>query len=221
MGVVLSDDYAQGVEAAGGIPVVIPFLENEEMMREYAERLDGLLLAGGEDVDPSFYGEAPHIGLGEVSPERDALEISLIRETVALGKPILGICRGMQVLNVALGGSLYQDLPREWRGVIQHSQRAKRSHLSHTVRIQEQSKLYELLGRNSTIGCNSFHHQAVKEVAQNLVPVAWDEEGLIEAVENRSYPFMVAVQWHPENLWRTTSEYRGLFNGLVAAAAVK
>lgn len=220
LGSVLSDDYAHGVETAGGLPVILPFAERKASISEYADVLDGLLLSGGDDVTPELYGEEPRVGLGEVSPERDELEIALISAMVDRGKPILGICRGIQILNVAFGGSLYQDLNREWRGSIQHSQKARRSHLSHTVHIQPASRLYELLGGRPQVRCNSFHHQAIRNVGNPLIPVAWDEEGLVEGVEHPELPFVVGVQWHPENLWRTESGFLGLFRGLVESAMV-
>lgn len=218
LGVVSDDDYAHGVQAAGGIPVVIPYLDSDETVTALCDRLDGLLLAGGEDVDPALWGDNPEQWLGQVVPERDDLEQQLIRRMLERQKPILGICRGAQILNVVLGGSLYQDLSHEWHGQIQHSQKARRNHLSHRVRIHPSSQLYQLLGQSSEIRCNSFHHQAVKELGNGLVAVAWDEEGLVEAVEHTTYKWVLAVQWHPENLWRTSSAHHGVFRGLVEAA---
>lgn len=219
LGGALSDDYTQGVEAAGGTPVVIPYLESDETAQLLAERIDGLVLPGGPDIDPLTFGEEPQIGLGEVFPERDRLEFLLIQHMMEMGKPILGICRGMQVLNAALGGTLYQDLAHEWHGRIQHSQRAARNHLSHTVRVDPDSQLATLLSGQSVVRTNSFHHQAVRDVAPGFAAVAWDEEGLIEGIESTNHPFVLAVQWHPENLWRTTPLFLGLFKGLVEAAA--
>lgn len=218
LGVSLSDDYAHGVEAAGGIPVVIPFLESEDNLVALADKLDGLLLSGGEDVDPLRYGEQPVIGLGKIVPERDALECNLMQAMIERGKPILAICRGIQLLNIALGGTLYQDLPTQWDSDILHAQRARRSHLSHAIRVSKDSKLFQLLGKQEEIYSNSFHHQAVKDCGRQLRPVAWDPDGLIEAVEHETLPFVVGVQWHPENLWRTTPYYLGLFKGLVDAS---
>jgi putative glutamine amidotransferase len=214
----LTDDYAHGVEHAGGLPLVIPFLEDAATVHAIAERVDGLLLSGGEDVDPALYNDQPRLGLGNVMPHRDWLELELIRAMRAQNKPILGICRGMQVLNAALGGTLYQDLPREWRGKIQHSQQAPRAHASHTVRVEPGSRMASLLGATE-VRTNSFHHQAVKVLADGLVPVAWDEEGLIEGAEMPGDDeFVVAIQCHPENLWRTQPEFVGLFRGLVEAS---
>ncbi|MCL6636584.1 MAG: gamma-glutamyl-gamma-aminobutyrate hydrolase family protein [Alicyclobacillus sp.] len=218
LGVVSADDYAQGVETAGGLPVVVPFLEDEQVVQALAERLDGLVLAGGEDVDPARFGEPPLAGLGTVVPERDALEMALIHALCAQGKPVLGLCRGIQVLNVAFGGSLYQDLGRQWRGHIQHAQKARRDHLSHEVRLAPHSLLAQLYGGQTRVRCNSFHHQAVRSVGPGLRAVAWDADGLIEGIEAADGRFVVGVQWHPENLWRRYPEHHGLFRGLVSAA---
>lgn len=219
LGISLSDDYAQGVEQAGGIPMVIPMLENAESIAKLAQRLDGLVLAGGEDVDPLLYGEQPRTGLGVINPERDRLEQALIGEMLAMKKPILGICRGLQILNAVLDGTLYQDLEKQWNGSILHAQRARRSHLSHQIRIQPGTKLHRILHSQEELQCNSFHHQAVKDLAPGLIACAWDEEGLIEAAEHPDYAFVVGVQWHPENLWRTMPVYLELFKGLVEASA--
>ncbi|EPZ44176.1 gamma-glutamyl-gamma-aminobutyrate hydrolase family protein [Alicyclobacillus acidoterrestris] len=219
-GVFLSDDYALGIERVDGIPVVIPYLTDEVALGELAKRLDGLVLSGGEDVDPALYGQDPHYGLGEVIAQRDALEIALVQMMRAQRKPILGICRGMQVINVALGGTLYQDLPRQWKGKIQHSQKAPRNHLSHRVKIDAASRLAACFGGETSIRVNSFHHQAVKDVAKSLRAVAWDPDGLVEGVESTGAdPFTLAVQWHPENLWRDDETVLGLFRALVEAAA--
>lgn len=217
-GAMLADDYSQGVEAAGGIPLLIPYLTTPEAVRSVVERMDGLLLTGGNDVCPETYKTEPQIGLGSVYPERDWIEVRLVQEAMQMGKPVFGICRGMQLLNAALGGTLVQDLTRARRGKIQHNQKAPRHHLSHTVHVKRDSRLFGLLGNVKSLKTNSFHHQAVRDVAPALTAVAWDEEGRIEGVESTEHPFVVAVQWHPENLWRTSPEFLGLFRGLVEAA---
>lgn len=217
-GVALSDDYSQGIEAAGGLPVVIPYVANEVTLGDLATRLDGLVLTGGEDVDPSMFGEEPRHGQGTVVVERDKMEIALVQMMRAQGKPILGICRGIQIVNVALGGTLYQDLLRQWKGQIQHAQLAARNHLSHRVKIAPDSKLSSCFGGETTIRVNSFHHQAVKNIAPSLQAVAWDAEGLVEAVESLNEPFVLAVQWHPENLWHDNPVVVNLFKSVVDAA---
>lgn len=221
LGAVLSDDYAQAVEAAGGIPVILPYLESEEALLATLSKLDGLLFSGGDDVSPLAYDEEPRLGLGSVTPERDFMELTLLHHAIRARTPIFGICRGIQVINVGLGGSLYQDLPREWRGVIQHSQQSPRNHLTHTVHLDPDSRIRSFLDQQTTLRTNSFHHQAIRSLAPGLEAVAWDDEGLIEAVEHTTQPFLIAVQWHPENLWRTAPAFLGLFRGFVEAAARK
>ncbi|TDY50001.1 putative glutamine amidotransferase [Alicyclobacillus sacchari] len=219
MSVTVSDDYVQGVEAAGGVPVVIPYVSDAAVLGALAERLDGLLLTGGDDVDPNLYGEEPQIGLGALEPARDRIELALIHMMRAQRKPILGICRGMQVLNVALGGTLYQDLPRQWKGKLQHSQKAARGEATHSVRLQAGSRVSACYHGETVVRVNSFHHQAVKNVAPVLQAVGWDADGLVEAIEGvDTEPLLVAVQWHPENMWRADSGALGLFQALVEAA---
>ncbi len=217
MGAVSADDYAQGVEAAGGVPVLIPFVDTESVLQDIALRVDGLLLSGGDDVDPTVWGEEPVVGLGEVYPERDQLEYTLARACVAQGKPVFGICRGMQVINAAFGGTLYQDLAHQWHGRIQHSQRAPRNHLSHRVQLQPGSLVARLLENKTELRVNSFHHQAVRKVAAGFTAAAWDDEGLIEAIESAEHEFVVGVQWHPENLWSSHDLFLNLFISFITA----
>lgn len=216
-GIAVGDDYAHAVEAAGGIAVVIPYPTSLDSVPELVSRLDGLILSGGEDPDPLLYGQSTKRGLGVVVRDRDDLEIALVHEMMTQGKPVLGICRGIQLLNVAFRGTLYQDLDREWRGEIQHMQRAARHHRSHALRVTPGSRLCNALCGQVELRCNSFHHQAVDQVGGGLVATAWDEEGLIEAVEHTDAPYVIGVQWHPENLWREDATQFGLFQGLVDA----
>ncbi|MDI9260249.1 gamma-glutamyl-gamma-aminobutyrate hydrolase family protein [Alicyclobacillus sendaiensis] len=216
--VMLTDDYARGVERAGGLPVVVPYLADEASAIELGMRLDGLVLTGGNDVDPNLYGQEPLQGLGALEPERDRLEMLLVQVMRREQKPVLGICRGMQMLNVVLGGTLYQDLPRQWKGKIQHSQKAPRNACTHTVKLKPGSRVAQCYGKTA-IRVNSFHHQAVKDLAPLLKPVGWDSEGLVEAAESDGRWPVVAVQWHPENLWREDEGAMALFHWLVEAAA--
>lgn len=190
--------------AAGGCAVVvIPSINCDytETARRLAVSLDGIVLSGGGDVDPRFYGEEPLARLGSVSRERDEIEIALARAFLELDKPILGICRGCQVLNVAAGGSLVQDIRTQVRGSMQH--RLGRSGLDgdrHDVRIEPETLLHGIFGRRR-LEVNSRHHQAVRGVAPGFRATAFAEDGVIEAIEDPSRKFAVAVQWHPEDLY--------------------
>ncbi len=193
--------YSGAVRKAGGIPIIIPPAGKEELAR-IAELADGLLLCGGGDVHPSFYGEEPTEWLVRVDQERDWMEIFLARKFMELGKPILGICRGIQVLNVAFGGTLFQDISRQRPGSIPHSFMPPDyppDHIAHAVSLEPGSMLASILGCSS-LGVNSRHHQAVRDVAPGFRAVAWAEDGVVEAIE-REEPgsFALGVQWHPEN----------------------
>jgi len=219
-GIYLGADYSDAVYAAGGLALALPFHSEPEVIAEIADELDGLLLSGGVDLDPSYFGEEPRLGLGEISPVRDAMEALLVQAMMARQKPVLGICRGIQVMNAVLGGTLYQDLPTEWEGQLQHAQRAPRQHMSHVVHVTAGSRLaaiYEEL----TVPVNTFHHQAVRKLATGFVASAYSRDGLIEAIELPSANFAIGVQWHPENLWRIHEGHRRLFTHFVQAAKVR
>ncbi len=212
--------YVDAVTQAGGIPVILPPLTDLSALHALYERLDGVLLAGGDDVDPAYYGEAPHPLLGRVTPERDTAELQLARWAVTDGKPVLGICHGMQVLNVALGGSLWQDIQVQLPGTLDHLVSAKHHRwdaLDHTLKLTPDSQLAQLLG-TTEIGLNSLHHQAVKEIGAGLRVVGRAPDGVIEAVEGIGAAFVNGVQGHPEQLWQAVEpRWRALFGAFVAA----
>lgn len=217
--------YLEAVAAAGGLPVVLPPLEPggldlAQVAAALLARVDGLLLTGGDDLDPRHYGQEPDPRLGWVDPDRDALELALAQEALRRRTPLLAICRGVQVLNVAAGGDLHQDLGEVAR--LQHSQRAPRWHRSHPVRVHPGSRLAQLLDTpGGEVAVNSFHHQAVRQVAPGFRAVAHASDGVVEAIERAGEDhFCVGVQWHPEHLVGRWPEQRGLFRGLVEAARV-
>jgi putative glutamine amidotransferase len=216
-GVFVGADYTDGIIQAGGVPFAVPYTEEEKTLTAYAEMMDGLLLTGGVDVDPLFFGEEPIKGLGEVCPERDRLEMALVEKVLDMNKPVLAICRGMQVLNVAAGGTLFQDIYQQCKGVLQHRQRSPRWHPTHSVVIKNGSKWHRIFGADR-IRVNSFHHQAVKEVAPGFEATGYAEDGVIEAMESARHAFALGIQCHPENLWRKNSMFRNLFAAFVEAA---
>lgn len=191
---------------------------------EALDGIDGLVLTGGDDVAPGLYGEEVHPAAEVVAPERDEFEIALVKEARARKLPILAICRGMQVLNVAYGGSLVQDIPTQVPGALDHTLKVpphQPVEFSHEIWIEKDSLLARLMRDRLTGGdsleVNSRHHQAVKVVGPGLRSVATAPDGIIEAIEDPEVKFCLGVQWHPENFWRT-GEFRALFEGLVAAA---
>ncbi|HET7089709.1 MAG TPA: gamma-glutamyl-gamma-aminobutyrate hydrolase family protein [Anaerolineae bacterium] len=216
----LNQRYVMAVEASGGAPLMVPPDLDETSMQAIFERLDGWVLSGGGDVDPAYYGESPHAALNEVNAERDRLELSFARQAVEADKPVIGICRGVQVLNVALGGSLVQDIPTQQADSLPHSfdgTRVARDYMAHPVRIESGSLLREVMGVEQA-GVNSWHHQSVKRVAASLAVVAQSPDGIIEAVEMPGRRFVIGVQWHPEWLYDHQPEMKRLFEALVQAA---
>ncbi len=218
----ISPAYARAVQAAGGIPIPVPLLSEEEHLRACYERLDGLLLCGGGDVAPEAYG-AQDTGLcADIVPARDALELTLARWALAEGLPLLGICRGIQVLNVAAGGGLIQDIPTALPTALAHRTppTMPRDHPAHTVRIAPDCLLGEL-GAPGGLPVNSTHHQAVAALGRGLRATAWAPDGIIEAVEgDGAGRLLIGVQWHPEELVHADDPlHRALFERLVQCAA--
>ncbi len=213
-------NYPAGLTASGALPVVIPLGLPEDALADLFGRLDGLCLAGGVDVAPAEYNEAPHPALGNVDAPRDRTELTLTRWALEADLPILGICRGIQLLNVAAGGSLHQDIPAQLPGSQTHNFKVAESpweRPTHRVRLAEESQLAGILGTTGLM-VNSFHHQAVKQPAPGFTPVAWAEDGVIEGIENPAHRFIVGVQWHPEGMFQADPLARQLFAAFVAAA---
>jgi putative glutamine amidotransferase len=212
----MREDYVRSIEAAHAVPVVLPAVRPEHAAT-IVDRIDGLLLSGGVDVDPQLYGRAPHPKLGRVNRRRDEFELALVRETLRRDLPILAICRGQQVLNVALGGTLVQDIPSEWRGGTEHDAAGERWSRVHGVELTAETKLRSILGRER-LSVNSFHHQAVERVAEGLtVSARCPEDGLVEGLEAPGARFVVAVQWHPESFWNRPDSFHSLFEAHVEA----
>jgi putative glutamine amidotransferase len=209
-------DYLESVRRAGATPLELTLADDPAAI---AGTVDGLLLTGGGDVDPALYGATPHATFGAAEPGRDAFEIALVRAVLEAGKPVFAICRGMQLLNVALGGDLVQDIPTEVNGAAHHDVREPRYALAHEVWTTQGSRFSTLMREKLVDGescqVNSRHHQAVKHLGAGLEVVATAPDGVIEAVE-RPGTFCLGVQWHPENFWRT-GEFRPLFEGFVDA----
>ena len=215
----LNSAYLRAVEQAGGAPVLLPPPLGAAARDALWARLDGLLLTGGGDVDPQHFGEPRHPTLVEVSEARDALELELAGRALAQGLPLLAICRGIQVLNVALGGSLHQDVPSDPGSPLSHSQAERRHQPTHQVKVQAGSRLSAVLGALE-VDVNSFHHQAIKRLGRGLAAVAWAPDGIVEGVElTDGAPFVLGVQWHPEDLVEHDPAARCLFAALVTAAA--
>lgn len=196
----LYQSYARAVAAAGGAPVLIPSLGASEMdsLRSLFESIDGLLLPGGADIQPSTYGAEPHPKLGGVDASLDDTELRLARWALAEQVAVLGICRGQQTLNVAAGGTLYQDIPSELPDALTHRVEPRNA-IAHDIHVEADSRLADLLGATD-IPVNSLHHQAVREVAPGFEVVARAPDGVIEGLERPDHPFAVSVQFHPEEL---------------------
>lgn len=224
----LRPTYIRSVTGAGGLPVLIPHDLGLEALRGIYERVDGILLPGGGDIDPIYYGMTADGMAQEIEPGRDLTEISLARWARADDKPLLGICRGCQVVNVALGGTLYRDIPTEYPGDVglDHALWGKfpRDHEGHTVALTPGSRLAQALGADgdsdgARVPVNSLHHQAVRDIPTPLVATAWAEDGVVEGVEIPDARFFIGVQWHPEELIVRSEAMRRLFRTFVVSSA--
>jgi len=215
----IKDGYIEGIAKAGGMPVLLPLTVDEEFLEEIMARFDGFLLSGGADIDAVYYGEHNRPYNGEISPYRDKMEIYIARRAVELNKPLFGICRGIQVMNAALGGTLYQDIFSQIKDheLIKHSQNAPKWYPTHGISI-ERGSIVSTAFEGVTANVNSFHHQAVKDVAPCLKATSWSADGIIESIEHKDHIFAVGVQWHPELMWQKDPVHLRLFEAFVAAA---
>jgi putative glutamine amidotransferase len=216
--VALMQSYVQAIRQAGGVPVLIPSLIAEDGWDTAYARLDGILFSGGGDIGLEHAPGEPHPRIDEVDSARDSVELKMVRAAVSDGKPFLGICRGCQVMNVALGGTLYTHIPDQLPNALDHSYPGNmRTVLVHEVKLEEGTQAGEIFGE-PILKVNSLHHQGLKEIAPLLRAAGYAPDGLVEAVELPDHPFAIAVQWHPE--WLTDqAPTRNLFRKFVEAAA--
>lgn len=211
--------YAEAIEAAGGTPLYLPLIPHGEFVNDAASQMDGILLPGSaSDVDPLRFGREPHAKLGDVHPLRDETDLLLLEIVERDAVPLLAICYGLQILNVARGGTLIQDIEHQLNGAVQHQQGAPRERPSHTVKLDGESRLAALNNGLKAV-VNSHHHQGIETLGSGLVATAWSVDGLIEAAEDsRPDRFTIGVQWHPELGWQKDELSRKLFEAFVDAA---
>lgn len=203
--------YVESVEAAGGTPIILPISQERLVLDAVFGVLDGLLLTGGQDVGPRNYGEEPHRCLQTVDPLRDQAELYFARKALGADMPLLAVCRGEQVLNVAAGGTLWQDIHAQLgEDCLRHFQETTEEVPSHSIRIQPGTKLRDLAGQDEVL-VNSYHHQAVKALAPGFIAAAHASDGVVEAIESTAHAFAVGVQWHPELLTRQLDFNLALF----------
>lgn len=217
----LASDYIRSVEKAGGIPVLLPIVEDADSIWDFVKSLDGILFSGGADINPRLYGEEPIFGLGTVDTLRDDFEYKLLKRVLEeTSIPVLGICRGFQLINIAYGGTLYQDMKSQRPEGMNHGLGIYPKHYpAHTVKIKEGTWLYEVFGEE--IGTNSLHHQAAKDVGKGLKQVMYASDGLLEGVELEGDRFVVAVQWHPEMMVPADEKYLNYFTKFVEVCSKK
>jgi putative glutamine amidotransferase len=214
----LKEDYYEAILRCGAVPLLIPVTDIESCWENYLDICNGLILSGGPDIDATYFGKNNMPFANEISPIRDSMEIFLARQAITRDMPILGICRGIQVINIAAGGSIFQDIYAENSSekiLIKHSQQAPRWFKIHDINIQAETCLHNIFNTDR-LRVNSFHHQAVCEVAPNFIINACSEDGSIEAISQENKKFVLGVQWHPENLWRKDETQLKLFERLVS-----
>ena len=209
--------YMDGVLAAGGLPVMLPLTHEREVLAQLAAQCDAFLFTGGQDISPDLYREEALPCCGERCPDRDAMERVLLPMVLEQNKPLLGICRGLQMLNTALGGTLYQDLPTQHASEVRHRQKPPYDAPSHGVELVEGTPLQRLLDRLE-LEVNSCHHQAVRQLSPRLEAMAYAPDGLVEAAYAPEYRWVWAVQWHPEFSFHKNSDSRKIFQAFVDAA---
>ncbi|MFD1433242.1 gamma-glutamyl-gamma-aminobutyrate hydrolase family protein [Lacticaseibacillus yichunensis] len=213
--------FKDTVIEAGGVPVIIPFpthmREAPGLIERFVSLFDGLIIPGGPNVDPTRYGEQPGPFIGAAMPRRDAFELALIKATRAARKPMFGLCRGSHILNVACGGSLYQDLASQKQDSLRHLQRTSGEYPTHHVTIARDSRLFSLIGETAYV--NSRHHQAVRNLGRGLKAIATAPDGTVEGFESTDDDLIFGLQWHPENLWQDDPAELSIYQDFIARAA--
>lgn len=210
----VSDAYIQAVKSSGGLPLILPLVKSKTVIQEYVSLCDGFLFCGGDDITPLLFGQEPSEGLGSTDITLDLFQIRLMKQILEAQKPVLAICRGMQILNVACGGTIYQDLRHVDFETINHMQTSiSRKDISHKVMFTPKTKMHRFFGDFAFT--NSFHHQAVDRIGSKLIVSGITGDDVVEAIEMPSHPFAIGVQWHPESMLETASNMKQLFHALI------
>ncbi len=216
----INNGYMEAVNRAGGLAVLLPLTDNDSLIMDFIKRCDGFLISGGPDTDAKYYGENNLVYNGTISPLRDVMEIHIVKKAFKAKKPMLGICRGIQILNVAMGGTLYQDINSQIKGenILKHSQSAPRWYPVHEIYIERDSIIWETF-KTEIARVNSFHHQAVKDIAPGFMATSKAADGVIESIEyiEKQKQFAVGVQWHPEIMWKKDATYLKIFEHFICA----
>lgn len=211
--VYVNEDYVKAVEKAGGIPLLLPPIASEADIVAQCNLCDGFIFSGGVDINPLCYGKQPYINLSSTNLQMDKYQIALCKIILEKDKPLLGICRGHQILNIALGGTLFQDLSEIPTSTFKHVQQSKRCDVSHKVSIKDNSILSELFGNELYV--NSYHHQSISDLGEGLDVIATAEDGIVESVQFKDKKFVLGIQWHPEMLLTGSDDMLPLFKTLV------
>ena len=212
----VTNTYIQSIRYSGGLPIVLPLVRSDDILSHYLTLCDGFLFCGGNDITPLLFGQEPRQGIGRTNITLDLFQIRLMKGVLKKEKPLLAICRGMQVLNAACKGTIYQDIHHQTGQPFNHMQLSdSRSDVSHPILVESNSKLSKYLGKHLYV--NSFHHQSIDSVGENLTVSARASDHTIEAIEHTSHPFVIGVQWHPECMYRTSPEMRALFRGFITS----
>ena len=217
----VTNPYIQAVRYSKGLPIILPLVRSDRVLEQYTELCDGFLFCGGGDITPLLFGEEPKDSSGKTCITVDLFQIRLMKMILQTNKPVLAICRGMQILSVACGGSVWQDMKMiPGSNILNHMQNSSaRSDISHRIRTERDSRLRQYIG--STLYVNSYHHQAVNAPGKDMLVSARAQDGTIEAIELAGHPFALGVQWHPECMYRTSPEMRALFHEFISQSLIK
>jgi putative glutamine amidotransferase len=216
----LGREYSEALEALGAIPYHISLIPNSDYISEIVKNVDGILLPGSDtDVDPLIFGEEPRPNLKKIIPEKENTDFLVLEEAEKLGKSVLGICFGMQILNVSRGGTLFQDIETDFENCVKHEQGKPLARNSHSIAFENESMISRLITQETEdVRVNSHHHQAVREVGENLKATAWAKDGVIECIEDtRDERFVLGVQWHPELSWKTDGLSKNIFKEFISS----
>lgn len=214
----VSNAYIQSIRYSGGVPLILPLIRSDRILKEYLTLCDGFLFCGGDDITPLLFGQEPKNGNGKTNITLDLFQIRLMKQLLPTKKPFLSICRGMQVFNVACGGNIFQDLSLRHETHFNHMQQSfSRNEISHKITVHSGTQLKQYIGSNLYV--NSYHHQSLDKIGNGLIVSATASDGVVEAIEMPSHPFAIGVQWHPESMYRTSPEMRELFGNLILRAS--